>query len=119
MCKFTREEFINGCVDLKCDSISSIQASFEQIRNDAHTDFRDLYRFTFQFALDADEGQRSLPCDIAIAMWNVVFSTDQPRILDSWIRFLQENNVRGISRDTWNMLPYLVDAISDNINNYN
>uniref|UniRef100_H2YV74 Defective in cullin neddylation protein n=1 Tax=Ciona savignyi TaxID=51511 RepID=H2YV74_CIOSA len=52
-------------------------------------------------------------------MWNVVFSTDQPRILDSWIRFLQENNVRGISRDTWNMLPYLVDAISDNINNYN
>ncbi|XP_078485531.1 DCN1-like protein 3 [Ciona intestinalis] len=119
MCRFTRDEFISGCQEMKCDSISSIRSSFPRILKDAEINFKELYRFTFQFALDADEGQRSLPCDIAIAMWNVVFSTNQPSILQSWIQFLQERNVRGISRDTWHMFLYLVDAISEDIENYN
>ena len=39
------------------------------------------------------QGQRSLPCNIAIEMWNVVFSRNPPVLLEPWLEFLQENNV--------------------------
>uniref|UniRef100_A0A3Q3FQY9 DCN1-like protein n=1 Tax=Labrus bergylta TaxID=56723 RepID=A0A3Q3FQY9_9LABR len=82
--------------------------------------FKDLYRFTFQFGLDADEGQRSLQRDIAIALWRLVFTQDTPAILERWLDFLAENpsGIRGISRDTWNMFLNFTQAIGPDLSNY-
>uniref|UniRef100_A0A0E9PFQ1 DCN1-like protein n=1 Tax=Anguilla anguilla TaxID=7936 RepID=A0A0E9PFQ1_ANGAN len=61
----------------------------------AEDKFKDLYRFTFQFGLDSEEGQRSLHRDIAIALWRLVFTQDMPPILECGLDFLTENPPGG------------------------
>ncbi|KAI1884719.1 hypothetical protein AGOR_G00229310 [Albula goreensis] len=122
MCKFTRREFVEGCKALRADSLEGIYARFPcmllEVR--AEDNFKDLYRFTFQFGLDSEEGQRSLHRDIAIALWRLVFTQDAPAILDCWLDFLTENpsGVKGISRDTWNMFLNFTQVIGPDLSNY-
>ncbi|XP_077359112.1 DCN1-like protein 3 [Festucalex cinctus] len=122
MCKFTRKEFVEGCKAIQADSLEGICSRFPCMLLEAQGEesFKDLYRFTFQFGLDADEGQRSLQRDIAIALWRLVFTQDMPSILERWLDFLAENppGIRGISRDTWNMFLNFTQAIGPDLSNY-
>ncbi|XP_010892831.1 DCN1-like protein 3 [Esox lucius] len=122
MCKFTRKEFVDGCRAIQADSLEGIFSRFPCMLLEAQGEesFKDLYRFTFQFGLDADEGQRSLQRDIAIALWRLVFTQDTPAILERWLDFLDDNpsGVRGISRDTWNMFLNFTQAIGPDLSNY-
>ncbi|XP_076008168.1 DCN1-like protein 3 [Genypterus blacodes] len=122
MCKFTRKEFVDGCRALQADSLEGICSRFPCMLLDARGEenFKDLYRFTFQFGLDADEGQRSLQREIAIALWRLVFTQDAPSLLEHWLDFLAENpsGIRGISRDTWNMFLNFTQAIGPDLTNY-
>uniref|UniRef100_A0A2D4MN09 DCN1-like protein n=1 Tax=Micrurus spixii TaxID=129469 RepID=A0A2D4MN09_9SAUR len=122
MCKFTRMEFFEGCRAINADTIGGICARFPSLLNEAKQEdkFKDLYRFTFQFGLDSDEGQRSLHREIAIALWKLVFTQYQPPILDEWLHFLSENpsGIKGISRDTWNMFLNFTQVIGPDLSNY-
>ncbi|XP_029102589.1 DCN1-like protein 3 [Scleropages formosus] len=122
MCKFTRKEFVEGCKAIKADSLDSICARFPCMLLEAQAEekFKDLYRFTFQFGLDSEEGQRSLYRDIAIALWRLVFTQHTPAILECWLDFLSENpsGVKGISRDTWNMFLNFTQVIGPDLSNY-
>ncbi|MFT7814854.1 DCN1-like protein 3-like [Arapaima gigas] len=122
MCKFTRKEFVEGCKAIKADSLDGICARFPCLLLEAQSEekFKDLYRFTFQFGLDSEEGQRSLHRDIAIALWRLVFTQDTPAILECWLDFLTENpsGVKGISRDTWNMFLNFTQVIGPDLSNY-
>lgn len=122
MCKFTRKEFVEGCKAIQADSLEGIYSRFPYMLLEAQGEenFKDLYRFTFQFGLDAEEGQRSLQREIAIALWRLVFTQDMPTILEHWLDFLSENpsGVRGISRDTWNMFLNFTQAIGPDLSNY-
>ncbi|XP_019939011.1 DCN1-like protein 3 [Paralichthys olivaceus] len=122
MCKFTRKEFVDGCKAIQADSLKGICSRFPCMLLDAQGEenFKDLYRFTFQFGLDAEEGQRSLQREIAIALWRLVFTQDTPSILERWLDFLGENpsGIRGISRDTWNMFLNFTQAIGPDLTNY-
>ncbi|XP_069761614.1 DCN1-like protein 3 [Narcine bancroftii] len=122
MCKFTRKEFIEGCKALNADSIEGIRARFPSLMNEAKVEdkFKDLYRFTFQFGLDSEEGQRSLRREIAVALWKLVFTQNVPFILDQWLSFLTENppGIKGISRDTWNMFLNFIQVIGPDLTNY-
>ena len=72
MCKFTRNEFINGMKSLKVDSIEGIQSVLPIIVNETLSDcekYKELYRFTFKFGLEDEIGQRSLPIEMAINLW--------------------------------------------------
>uniref|UniRef100_A0A8C5WJ88 DCN1-like protein n=1 Tax=Leptobrachium leishanense TaxID=445787 RepID=A0A8C5WJ88_9ANUR len=122
MCKFTRKEFFDGCKALNADGIDGICNRFPSLLNEAKQEdkFKDLYRFTFQFGLDSEEGQRSLHREIAIALWRLVFTQNKPLILDQWLDFLIENpsGIKGISRDTWNMFLNFTQAIGPDLSNY-
>ncbi|XP_072454048.1 DCN1-like protein 3 [Notamacropus eugenii] len=122
MCKFTRKEFFEGCKAISADSIDGICARFPSLLNEAKQEdkFKDLYRFTFQFGLDSEEGQRSLHREIAIALWKLVFTQNNPPVLDQWLHFLTENpsGVKGISRDTWNMFLNFTQVIGPDLSNY-
>ncbi|KAM6423882.1 DCN1-like protein 3 isoform 1-T10 [Liasis olivaceus] len=122
MCKFTRMEFFEGCKAINADSIDGICARFPSLLKEAKQEdkFKDLYRFTFQFGLDSDEGQRSLHREIAIALWKLVFTQNKPPILDQWLHFLNENpsGIKGISRDTWNMFLNFTQVIGPDLSNY-
>lgn len=117
-----RKEFVDGCKAIEADSLEGICLRFPCMLLDAQGEenFKDLYRFTFQFGLDADEGQRSLQREIAIALWRLVFTQDTPAILEHWLDFLAENpsGIRGISRDTWNMFLNFTQAIGPDLSNY-
>lgn len=122
ICFVTRKEFVEGCKAIQADSLEGICSRFPCMLLDAQGEenFKDLYRFTFQFGLDAEEGQRSLQRDIAIALWRLVFTQDTPAILEHWLDFLAENpsGIRGISRDTWNMFLNFTQAIGPDLSNY-
>lgn len=114
MCTFTHREFVDGCNKLQAYSSETLRDSFPQLLRDADREFKDLYRFTFNFGLDKRAGQRSLPLSMAIALWRLVFTPCIPQILEQWCQFLELNKIRGISRDTWNMfLPFSRTISSD------
>lgn len=117
-----RKEFVDGCRAIQADSTEGICSRFSVMMEEARGEesFKDLYRFTFQFGLDVDEGQRSLQRGIAVALWRLVFTQDMPSVLDSWLDFLSENPcaVRGISRDTWNMFLNFTQSIGSDLSNY-
>jgi DCN1-like protein 3 len=74
-------------------------------------------RFTFKFGLDPD--QRILPADMAICLWRLVFSQNEPLILERWLLFLDKHpHVRGIPRDTWNMFLNFVETVGDDLSTY-
>uniref|UniRef100_A0A2I3GV68 DCN1-like protein n=1 Tax=Nomascus leucogenys TaxID=61853 RepID=A0A2I3GV68_NOMLE len=107
MCRFTRKESFDGCKAVSADNIDGICAQFPNLLTEAKQadKFKDLHRFTFQFGLDAEEGQRSLHQEIAIALWKLVFTQNSPPVLDQWLKFLRENpsGIKDIAQDTWNM----------------
>ncbi|KAB7495248.1 DCN1-like protein 3, partial [Armadillidium nasatum] len=121
MCKFTREEFVNGCKLLKADSVKGIQLKFNDLILEVQNPdkFKDLYRFTFKFGLDSESGQRILPVDISILLWKLVFTLKEPSILNRWIQFLEQHpSIRGISRDTWYMFLNFAETVADDLSLY-
>lgn len=113
---------MEGCKAIRADSVQGIAQRFSAMLDECRSEenFKDLYRFTFQFGLDCGEGQRSLQRCIAIALWRLVFTQDMPPVLDRWLCFLSENpcGVRGISRDTWNMFLNFTQSVGPDLSNY-
>lgn len=120
MCRFTREEFMNGCQKMKAHNAKSLRERFPDLLAEAkdQKNFKNLYNFTFSFGLDHSSGQRSLPTEMAVALWNLVFTQAKPELLDHWFAFLKETEVKGISRDTWNMFLPFVETTLPDLSNY-
>jgi len=126
MCRFTREEFIGGCRRLGVDSAPMLSDKLSVISSEAVADrntFRNLYQWSYRFALDPTAGQRTLPVDVAIAMWRVVFSVPRGSsgvaraaswVVPMWLEFVEQHSgVRGITRDTWDMFFNFVESLDD------
>jgi len=133
MCKFTRSEFLQGCRALKADNLKSIQQRLPEAAAETLARqelFKDLYRFTFRFGLASCSTcsgptsgvveLRSLPLEMSISLWQLVFSPREPPILGQWLAFLQQHSdsVRGISRDTWNMFLNFSDSVGNDLSVY-
>ena len=121
MCRFTKKEFVEGFKALKSDSIKSLRNKFPELEEEVVKDiekFKDLYRFTFKFGLDIEEGQRALPTNIAIPLWKLVFSKSPPKVTETWYAYLEHRQVRGISRDTWFMFLNFTETIDSDFGNY-
>lgn len=122
MCRFTKTEFVQGLKDMKTDSIRSIQLKLNDITaslNRESEHFKDLYRFTFKFGLDVTTGQRILPTDIAILLWRLVFTSNEPPVLDKWLVYLEKNpHIRGIPKDTWYMFLNFCEFVGDDLSSY-
>jgi DCN1-like protein 3 len=126
MCRLTRAEFVAGCKRLHADTTSAISSRLPFVIDDIRCDrskFRDLYRWSYGFALDSADLQRTLPLDMAIAMWRLVFSgmNTTPTVLPQWFEYLEKRNgdVRVISRDTWEMFLVFVETVGDDLGSYN
>ncbi|XP_053607829.1 DCN1-like protein 3 [Plodia interpunctella] len=122
MCRFTKIEFIQGLKSMKTDSIKGIQQKLNEITSELKTDsehFKDLYRFSFKFGLDVSTGQRILPTDIAVVLWRLVFTINEPPILDRWLNYLEKNNhIRGIPKDTWYMFLNFCEFVGNDLSMY-
>ena len=91
-----------GCRLLRTDSVRSLKSSLEQLVKEVENNeaFSDVYRYAFRFALDVECGQRSLPVDVAVSLWRLVFTHRPVPLLDRWIEFLEQTPppVRAIPR---------------------
>jgi hypothetical protein len=82
--------------------------------------FRRLYEFTFQFGLDKDKGEKVLPLDVAMPLWELVFSQPghtSPH-LERWLAFLRKSKVRGINRDCWREFLNFTRTIKPDLSDY-
>ena len=120
MCRFTREEFLNGCQKMRAHDARSLKERFPELIAEVREEknFKELYNFTFSFGLDHSTGQRTLPVDLAIPLWDLVFAQNRPKILAWWFDFLKTGEVRGISRDTWNMFLPFSSTVKTDFSNY-
>lgn len=105
MGRFPKQGFVSGWsrwgVASLQDMQNAVQTMGQRMREDEKY-FTEVYRFTFKFNLQ-DEGQRVLQQETAIDYWKLLLADRFP-ILDKWIKFVQEEYKRGISKDTWNMI---------------
>ena len=58
---------------------------------------------------------------MAIALWRLVFSQNEPPILSRWLNFLQSSDgpmVRSIQEDAWNMFLHLCETVGSDLSTY-
>ncbi|KAK7507283.1 hypothetical protein BaRGS_00001218 [Batillaria attramentaria] len=121
MCCFTRSEFLHGCHAMHVDSVKGLQARFPELKAEVRSrpQFKEMYRWTYKFGLDHESGQRTLPLEMAIGLWRLVFSQSQPPVLERWLSFLEKHmNIRGIPKDTWDMFLNFTEQVGDDLSSY-
>ena len=119
MCRFTEDEFVKGCEKLGITSLESMKQTIPTLLNAVKTSFADFYHWTYKFALDIESGQRTLPIDMSLSLWKLVFQQNYPPILDRWLNYLETSTtIKGISKDTWDMFLIFVDQIGDDLESY-
>ena len=121
MCCFSREEFLTGCRSMRVDSIKGLQSRFNDLRAEvcSRSQFKDFYRWTYKFGLDSDSGQRTLPLEMAVILWRLVFSLNPPAVLERWLDFLEKHlNLRGIPKDTWDMFLNFTEQVGEDLSSY-
>ncbi|CAM0138511.1 Scaffold-type E3 ligase [Umbelopsis sp. WA50703] len=104
MAEFTQSGFVEGWLKLRCDTIEKMKntvTTFKQWMEDDGAHFKEIYLYAFKFGRQA--GQKSLSLDAAVELWRLLL---QGRFehLELWIKFVEEEHGRAISRDTWNLL---------------
>jgi DCN1-like protein 3 len=56
---------------------------------------------------------------MAMGLWKLIFSQNEPPILEHWIEFLEEHpSIRGIPRDTWDMFLNFVEQVGDDLSTH-
>ncbi|KAL8574447.1 hypothetical protein ACOMHN_041216 [Nucella lapillus] len=121
MCRFSREEFVSGCKSMYVDSIKGLQSRFLELKAEVQSrpQFKDFYRWTYKFGLDLDSGQRTLPLEMAVILWRLVFSQNPPSVLDRWLEFLEKHlSLRGIPKDTWDMFLNFTEQVGEDLSSY-
>ncbi|KAG8870075.1 Scaffold-type E3 ligase [Tulasnella sp. 331] len=134
--EWPKHGWIAGMKSLHCDSVSALKAQIPSLRQKLSTDpdyFRRVYTHTFAFGLE--KGQRSLPLESAVLFWSLLLpiglsggalshlaneSTSgapeggwRKEHTQWWFDYLQEKNVKGVSKDTWSMFLDFVRTVDD------
>jgi len=103
--------------------------------------FRKVYNYTFDIA--REEGQRSLGIETAREFWQLLLpyglnggalshikQDGDDFVIDGeegwkreyetwWLEFLNDKNLKGVSKDTWNMFLDFIRTINSDFGNYN
>ncbi|KFD51486.1 hypothetical protein M514_07699 [Trichuris suis] len=116
-CEFTKNEFVNGLLEMKCDTIEKLRNKLEKYRAELQDEdnFRDFYQFTFHFAKSPT--QKGLDVEMAIGYWRLILA-GRFYHLDNWCNFLQSARRKPITRDTWNLVLDFSKVICNDLSNY-
>ena len=80
-------------------------------------EFRDYYGFCFNFAKEPGFGVRTLPVEVALQMWELTLK-GRCKFLERWCTFVQEKNVKAVTKDVWDMLLTFSKSINEDMSNF-
>lgn len=99
-----KDEWMRGCLEHSVDSWKSMVDTLLPTLDTGfldHSEFRDFYKFCFQF--NRQGTHRTLDKDLTIALWKMVFQ--DPRVpedrVDSFCAFVEESTYTRITLDQW------------------
>ncbi|CDW52584.1 DCN1 protein 1 [Trichuris trichiura] len=131
-CEFTKNEFVNGLLEMRCDTIEKLRNKLEKFRTELQDEdnFRDFYQFTFLFAKSPTQKGLALivfrfsafnsqfaDVEMAIGYWRLILA-GRFFHLDNWCNFLQSARRKPITRDTWNLVLDFSKVICNDLSNY-
>ncbi|CAE6511684.1 unnamed protein product [Rhizoctonia solani] len=128
--EWTKSGFVDGWKRLGCDSIDQMKATITTLRKKLSEDpdyFSRVYTYTFNFA--KEEGARSISIESAIGFWTLLLNIglSGPALpkngwtdtyTEWWFEFLKERGGKGVSKDTWAMLPEFIKVIDEKFENH-
>ncbi|KAG8717131.1 Scaffold-type E3 ligase [Ceratobasidium sp. 395] len=128
--EWTKSGFVDGWKRLGCDTIPAMKTKIDQLRTNLSQDssyFNRVYTYTFNFA--KVEGARSISIETAIAFWTLLLNVGlsgpalpcngwKEEYTQWWFEFLNEKGGKGVSKDTWAMLPDFIKTIDDKFENH-
>ncbi|CAE6470772.1 unnamed protein product [Rhizoctonia solani] len=128
--EWTRSGFVDGWKRLGCDTIEQMKTTIATLRTKLSNDpdyFLRVYTYTFNFA--KAEGARSISIESAIAFWTLLLGIGlsgsalpkngwTEEHTEWWFEFLKERGGKGVSKDTWAMLPEFIKVIDDKFENH-
>lgn len=79
--------------------------------------FRDYYRFCFDFSKESGFGVRTLPLEVAKQMWQLTLK-DRFHHMDTWFTFLGTQDVKCVTKDVWEMLGTFATDVADDMSDY-
>jgi len=144
--RWKKASWVSGWRGLGVESFEGMKAAIPRLRKKLGADpeyFRRVYIYTFEFA--RSEGQRSLGIEMAQAFWGLLLPlglkggalrlqqdyggddaikgpgggggwTEEHTQL--WYEFLNEKNIKGISKDTWAMFLAFLRTIDARFETY-
>lgn len=118
MLVYTKEEFMRGMENMGTESVDALRNKLDELRSslqDPDT-MRAVYNFTHKWACPA--GQKSMPVETAIALWNLLFADKDFKLLDEWCAYIEANRKHSISRDEWQLLLDFFRSVDENLQGY-
>lgn len=117
MCEFKRAGFCEGWLEMGCDTIEKMKVKMATFKTELDTPatFKKIYQFAFKFGLSPN--QRTLGLDVACGLWELLLPGKFP-LLPKWLTYMQEENKKAVSRDTWNVLLDFMNTIDSDFSNY-
>lgn len=112
MGEMSREGFVNGWQERSCDSIQKQKDYIKTLKRELSSNrelFVRVYKYTF--AVAKAPGQKAVPLDMAIAYWELLFSSPLSAVkwstpntpwLSWWTEFLTSSWKKSVNKDMWN-----------------
>jgi len=118
---FTKNEFIEGLGTLRCDSIQKIKERLPSLRAEIADDqaFEEFYFWIFDYS--KEEKANNLAYDVSVELWKLLLK-DSFVNLNVWLDYLadlnQNKGLKGIGRDTWQLLLTFSRTVDATMSNY-
>jgi len=102
---------LNGCFSLE-QMKDMIQMWKDEIANYPE-EFRSFYTFIFDYIID--ERSTAVDKNEAVLCWTMIGLPRRWSFWEHWLRFLQEKQIKSITKDVWVMLLKFIEQIGNDI----
>ncbi|PRP76889.1 hypothetical protein PROFUN_14684 [Planoprotostelium fungivorum] len=117
MWEISRDEFIstfavNGCPTME-KMKQKLAAWTTEAKDPSH--FRTLYNFVFEYLR---EDRKIILTEEATVAWEIILKYKPWALLPDFLRFIQEEGKKAVSRDVWQQLWHFMQTFPNHLNDY-
>ena len=119
MGKFTKDEFVKGCVEVGADDEKSWKTQLPNIRSSLGTYKDDTFKkvWLYAFDLNLEAGFKVIEIDVAFSLMDL-FYAKTCKFLGKWKEYLESSGKETMKRDLWDMFCTLNKDTSGDWQNY-